>query len=119
MPRFVRVAATVTALALALTGCALFEDDDGGGDATPVTDGRALYSQNCASCHGASGQGGIGPALGGGAVADKFTVEEHTAIVVGGQGGMPPFGERLSEDQIDAKVAFERDELGNDPPADD
>ncbi|HVA29184.1 MAG TPA: c-type cytochrome, partial [Candidatus Baltobacteraceae bacterium] len=32
------------------------------GDATR---GKTLYAQNCAACHGASGQGGVGPALQG------------------------------------------------------
>ncbi len=32
------------------------------GDATR---GKTLYAQNCAACHGASGQGGVGPSLQG------------------------------------------------------
>jgi ubiquinol-cytochrome c reductase cytochrome c subunit len=35
------------------------------GTATGVSRGEVVYSANCALCHGASGQGGIGPALQG------------------------------------------------------
>ena len=33
------------------------------GTATNTPHGAVIYSANCAACHGASGQGGIGPAL--------------------------------------------------------
>ena len=30
----------------------------------PVVNGQSLFAGNCAGCHGAQGQGGVGPALG-------------------------------------------------------
>jgi mono/diheme cytochrome c family protein len=112
MPRLLRVISIVVMAVLALAGCSLFDDDGDGADSDVVIDGPTIYTQNCASCHGGRGQGGIGPEIGGGTVAEKFTVEEHTAVVADGQGGMPSFDSQLSEAQIEAVVAFERDELG-------
>ncbi len=34
-----------------------------GGAATAAVSGKAIYSTNCAGCHGAKAQGGVGPAL--------------------------------------------------------
>ncbi|OWY61318.1 hypothetical protein B7486_64415, partial [cyanobacterium TDX16] len=38
----------------------------------PVEAGAAIYSERCASCHGGSGGGGVGPALADGAVLETF-----------------------------------------------
>ena len=99
-----------------------------------VIDGRAIYSSNCASCHGGSGEGGAGPALGEGSAKLTFPEPEaHVAWVEGGsgsvgegnpygdpnreggarvaKGGMPAFRGTLSAEEIEAVVAYERDEL--------
>ncbi len=40
-----------------------------GAEGEPVVSGAQVYSQNCASCHGASGEGGVGSSVGGEAAA--------------------------------------------------
>jgi len=75
--------------------------------------GQTVYKDNCASCHGQSGGGGIGSALAG-EVEEKYpNVADHTAIVVNGvkNKNMPAFGERLTAEEIDAVVRYEREGL--------
>lgn len=98
-----------------------------------VATGATIYADNCASCHGATGGGGAGPKLSGGEAKLTFPDEAaHVDWVVngsapfkgkpygdparpGGQhtasGGMPAFGTKLSQDEIDLVVAYEREEL--------
>ncbi len=80
--------------------------------AVPV-DGGALYAQHCASCHGPTGEGGIGPELAGVVVERYPDPEIHVLIVEAGRGAMPAFGARLTDDQIRAVVDYERTELGS------
>jgi mono/diheme cytochrome c family protein len=99
-----------------------------------VVTGQTVYANNCASCHGSNGQGGAGPKLSGGESNLTFPDEAaHVEWVAngstafrgrpygdparpGGQrgpatGGMPAFGSRLSQEEIDLVVAYEREEL--------
>lgn len=74
--------------------------------------GRRVYDANCAACHGSSGRGGIGPALGDGAVVQRYPdPADHRDVVVNGRGRMPAWGNQLSDEEIDAVVAYERDGL--------
>lgn len=96
--------------------------------------GAEVYrAQGCSSCHGASGEGGVGPALAGGESIKTFPDEkDHLSWVKtgsapfkgknygaedreGGQrgpatGGMPAFS-TLSDDEVAAVVLYERTEL--------
>ena len=97
-----------------------------GGD---IYNGTGVSGVNCASCHGANGEGGVGPALGG--VLTTFgACTDHIAWVELGSGGypdgygdtnkptaggMPSFGGALSEEQIAAVSAFERVRFGGEP----
>ena len=73
--------------------------------------GQQLFGQNCAQCHGNQGQGGSGPALAGdGALGDT----QHTVYqIVNGGGGMPPYGNQLSDQQIAAVASYIRTAWGN------
>ena len=109
----------------------------GGGGVNFVALGESIYQGgevtgvNCASCHGAGGQGGGAfPALGG--VINTFgSCEDHVEWVVQGSqgframglssygdtgkqiaGGMPGFSGSLTDEQIAAVVAFERVRFG-------
>lgn len=75
-----------------------------------VPAGAALYQQHCAQCHGASGEGGTGTALGNPAMLaltpDSFL---RHAIVHGRQDTqMPAFADTLSAAEIDNVTAFLR-----------
>lgn len=76
------------------------------GAATESTgaDGGALYAGECSSCHGGSGEGGgAGPELTGLGPADGPAVE---SAVRDGVGSMAPYGDGLTDEQIDAIVDY-------------
>lgn len=86
-----------------------------GGDDPAARDGESsgasIFAEHCASCHGADGSGGQGPALGDGVVAEAFTEDEMRAVVSHGRNGMPPFADTLTDDELDAVVTYVRSEL--------
>ena len=106
--------------AAALAGCG--GDDGGGGgggDAGPppqqVVDsgqpaaGREVFGQNCASCHGGDGGGGTGPKLAG----ERAYTDAEVVVsqIREGGGGMPAFGDQLSEQELADVSAFVVKEL--------
>jgi mono/diheme cytochrome c family protein len=90
-----------------------------GGD---LASGGALFAQNCASCHGDLGEGGVNPARAGDIIAPISTAEylrtrdDRTLQAIVSQGqpnfGMSPFGDSfggpLSGEEVNAIVAFMR-----------
>jgi mono/diheme cytochrome c family protein len=84
----------------------------GGGDDSSF-DPAAAFAQRCATCHGATGGGAIGPQLSGGAVVRKYpNIDDQIAVVEHGRGGMPGFqGKGLSDSQIRKIVEYTRTDL--------
>ena len=80
--------------------------------------GAETYGTTCASCHGAEGQGGIGPNLTdaywkhGGAPEDIYRVI-HEGIVTN---GMPAWDGVLTEEEQAQAMAFVRSLQGTSPP---
>lgn len=115
--------ALVSLLAAAALLAACGGDDGGGGDggsgdgpppqqvvdAGDPAKGKEVFGSNCAACHGADGGGGTGPALAG---EQEFT---DPGVVVEqvreGGGGMPAFGDKLSEQELADVSAFVVEEL--------
>jgi mono/diheme cytochrome c family protein len=67
--------------------------------------GAVVFSENCSTCHGATGHGGNGgPDL----RTMPLAQSEEGAIqqVTNGGGGMPPFGGVLSEEEIENVAAY-------------
>lgn len=78
-------------------------------EASPL--GADVFAQTCSGCHGANGQGGVGPRLAGNDdLKDRSFVEKR---VREGDGIMPAFDGRLSEEQIEAVVDHVRSSWGN------
>jgi mono/diheme cytochrome c family protein len=78
------------------------EAEGGGGSAEA---GTVVFSENCSTCHGATGHGGNGgPDL----TTMPLAQTEEGAIqqVTNGGGGMPPFGGVLSEEEIENVAAY-------------
>jgi cbb3-type cytochrome c oxidase subunit III len=74
----------------------------GGGD---ETDGAAIFSANCASCHtlaAAGATGTVGPNLD----ESQPTLELAVDRVTNGAGAMPSFSDQLSEEQIQAVAEY-------------
>lgn len=89
------------------------EQDDGRAaaeEADQLDIGAETFASTCASCHGAQGEGGVGPAFAG--IRERYPdVADHVQIVVDGRGQMPSFGPALTDTQVDAVVAYEREVL--------
>lgn len=61
------------------------------GDPAALTAGKAVFTQNCAACHGATGEGGIGPSLANPPywAYGTGTPEDIAFIVTKGTNGIP------------------------------
>ena len=100
----------------------------------PAVVGGQLFAANCSSCHGANGEGGVGPKLAGGEVVKTWPkVADHVSWVrtggtpfigktYGAQGHtvpannvMPAFAGTLTDTQIAQVVCYERVSMGNEP----
>jgi len=100
-----------------------------------IYEGGEVYAENCASCHGAGGGGGVGPAFSNGEIIETFAdFEAQVAWIVHGTQGyqdagldsygdnnkplngnnalMPAFGEPLTSEEIIYAAFYERIELG-------
>ena len=78
------------------------------------TTGPAIYREVCATCHGRTGGGGVGPSLVD--VASRYPdVAKQVALVTNGATRMPAFGQRLSARQIDRVVAYTREAFSTAP----
>ena len=80
--------------------------------AAAKTPGAMIFAANCASCHGATGEGSIGPQLAGVVVGAFPNPNAEIAFVDKGRGIMPAFDTMLSPAQIQAVVTFTRTGLG-------
>jgi cytochrome c oxidase cbb3-type subunit III len=91
---------------------ALLEDDDA------IESGARTYATYCAACHGAQGQGSIGPNLTdghfihGGSLTDVFTVITEGVAAR----GMPGWESTLTPDERGALTAYLRSIEGSNPP---
>ncbi len=98
------------------------------GEESQLEMGGTLYAEQCAGCHGATGGGGTGPALAGGAVLETFPNRaDHLQWVFAGSeawpgetygaqekakaGGMPGFGTNLTPEELYLIVRYEREVL--------
>ncbi len=111
------IAATVLGLVLS-AGCA-----GGAGAHAPMPTGaashdqqllrgRSVYVTRCASCHGADGGGAVGPEFRGGRLQrDLPNPGAQVQVVARGRDGMPAFGGRVSEADIEAVMRYVREVL--------
>jgi mono/diheme cytochrome c family protein len=111
--RFVQV---VTVFAVVSFVLLLFVNEPQKPAAVPVQGtedaGATLFATRCASCHGADGSGGFGPALAGVVTQLYPDPADEVAVVTNGRGSMPSFGDSLTPEQIQAVVEFTRTGLG-------
>lgn len=79
----------------------------------------SLFTRHCASCHSADGGGLIGPNLTDNAWINVREATDIHGILVNGAGGgaMPPWGNRMSENEIVLLSAYVTSLLGAQPAA--
>ncbi|WP_424950059.1 c-type cytochrome [Deinococcus sp.] len=80
------------------------------------TSGKTIFAANCAGCHGAAGQGGVGPKLAG----DTSITGDHALVVtriLKGKAPMPAFGKeyggQLADNQVYAVANYVLNSWGN------
>lgn len=112
-------------LAMSLAGFVAMPSASAQADDDPaaVEEGREIFANNCSGCHGSDGTGSATgrPLIGIASQEEDRSV--HIASVTNGKGGMPPYDEKLSEEEIDAVISFVRltfvEDAGDEAAADD
>jgi cbb3-type cytochrome c oxidase subunit III len=98
-----------------------------GNNASPVTEqqvaaagspvsiqvGASIFAKNCAACHGANGNGGIGPALAGNPHVNIANSAVMLTTIVQGRSQMPSWRGQLAASDIAAVATFIRSSWGN------
>jgi mono/diheme cytochrome c family protein len=120
-----QVGAVVTVMVVIGVGC-------GSGSVTSesLRMGRGVYADNCSSCHGSSGQGGVGPSLANVLETWPDCADQQDWITLGSERWkaergptygandkpvakvMPEHAKSLTPDEIAAVAAFERVQYG-------
>ena len=71
-----------------------------------IAQGKRLYLQNCASCHGVNAQGAFGPALNGFGHVAHHSPSKLLAQINNGGGGMPPFRGKLNQKEQESILIY-------------
>lgn len=76
--------------------------------------GEAVYQRACVACHGAKGEGGVGNAIAGSAIA-MGDIGQHLDVVINGVSGsmMQAFGGQLNDLDSAAVITYQRNAFGN------
>jgi cytochrome c oxidase subunit 2 len=79
-----------------------------------VSRGKEVYGRSCLACHGANGEGGLGKAIAGSAIATG-DLGGHLDAAVNGVAGtaMQAFGGQLNDVDMAAVVTYQRNAFGN------
>ena len=79
-----------------------------------MSEGEAVYNGQCLACHGANGEGGVGKAIAGSAIA-LGEVNTHLDVSIRGVSGtaMQAFGTQLSDTEMAAVITYQRNAFGN------
>ncbi len=107
-------AGLVALAAIAFTACTAGTAVQAPPDDAVLVLGQAVYTNNCASCHGADGGGRRGAALNEAALLEAYPdPADLREIIAIGRRTMPGFEGRLTDEQLDAVVRYTREVLGN------
>jgi len=79
-----------------------------------MTKGESVYNSQCLACHGAQGEGGVGKAIAGSAIA-LGDVGAHLDVGIKGVAGtaMQAYGSQLSDVDMAAVITYQRNAFGN------
>lgn len=111
--------ATIVVMLLVLSGsgsaAVTISREDRIADSTQLQVGQQAYNQYCASCHGADGEGeqivpsGRIPAPPHDSTGHTWHHSDQQLFQItkfGGSAGMPAFGDQLTDDEIEAVLAY-------------
>jgi cytochrome c oxidase subunit 2 len=76
--------------------------------------GKGVYDRDCLACHGANGEGGVGNAIQGSAIATG-ELATHLNVGINGVPGtaMQAFGRQLNDVDMAAVITYQRNAFGN------
>jgi cytochrome c oxidase subunit 2 len=79
-----------------------------------MSKGESVYNSQCLACHGAQGEGGVGKAIAGSAIA-LGDVGTHLDVGIKGVSGtaMQAYGGQLSDVDMAAVITYQRNAFGN------
>ena len=80
-----------------------------------MVQGEKAYAQACVACHGVNGEGGVGAAIAGSAIANG-DIATHIDIIVNGSKNnalMGAYRDTMSEVDIASVITFQRNSFGN------
>ena len=79
-----------------------------------MSKGESVYNSQCLACHGAQGEGGVGKAIAGSAIA-LGDVGTHLDVGIKGVSGtaMQAYGSQLSDVDMAAVISYQRNAFGN------
>lgn len=83
------------------------------GSPVSIQVGASIFAKNCAACHGAKGDGGIGPALAGNPHVNIANPTMMLTTIVQGRNEMPSWRGQLAASDIAAVASFVRSSWGN------
>ncbi|WP_347157330.1 SirB2 family protein [Pontibacter chitinilyticus] len=71
---------------------------------TQLANAKAIYTQACANCHGATGAKGVGGATN--LTKSKLSLNDRKNVIANGRGLMPAFNSQLSEPEVEMLAAY-------------
>ena len=77
--------------------------------------GKGVYNSYCLACHGANGEGGVGPAIAKSSVATGALGSHLDMVVYGSKNNaaMQAFGKQLNDVDLSAVITYQRNAFGN------
>ena len=111
-PMRTSVGLLITATALLAASCSVQTVPAAPVDDAQLVLGEQIWTGSCIACHGRQGQGGRGGRLNEGRVLLRYAdPADQIDLINNGKGAMPAFSSKLSQEQIEAVVAYTRQVL--------
>ena len=112
----VRFAVVGLVVAVSATACVAGDVPEVPADDAQLVEGRALWASNCVNCHGTDGGGGVGTKLNDGELLRIYPdPAEQASIVTEGRRAMPAFGDKFTDEELEAVLRYTREIIAEGP----